>query len=380
MKFTTGSDNFSKITRLLLAVAIAAMLSFFPIAKSTNAQSCLASTGTWSNKSLSRTSSGSFRITYDVTPLDDTVDAVSGLSSGDSRNFSSLATAVRFNSRGTIDVRDGSKFTAASAIPYLAGATYPFIFDVNVAAHTYSAYVILRSMKVSLGNNLAFRSEQANVGSLNTVGMRNSRGAITVCNIAVSAVAPGSNATSALIASAAKLDFGKTSLSNTNNQYITLTNVGRASLTISEVMVAGAGFNAGGGAAGLTLRPGQTTQVTASFTPPSEGNYAGTITISDSSGIPVTVALSGTGAQAGTHRVTLSWDAEPNHHSKLLGYDVYVSTTSGGPYSKLTAAPVNGTTFTDAGVQSGETYYYVVTTVNYKSESRYSSEVQTDIP
>jgi cellulose 1,4-beta-cellobiosidase len=48
------------------------------------------------------------------------------------------------------------------------------------------------------------------------------------------------------------------------------------------------------------------------------------------------------------------------------------STTSGGPYT-LIASPT-GTTYTNTGLQSGATYYYVVSAVNAAGESPNSSQ------
>ncbi len=60
-------------------------------------------------------------------------------------------------------------------------------------------------------------------------------------------------------------------------------------------------------------------------------------------------------------QVTLDWDdvVDPD----LAGYNVYRSTTAGGPYTKINGALVLTSDYTDAGVTNG-TYYYVVTAVD----------------
>jgi fibronectin type 3 domain-containing protein len=71
--------------------------------------------------------------------------------------------------------------------------------------------------------------------------------------------------------------------------------------------------------------------------------------------------------------VTLEWTApgEPD----VAGYNVYRSSTSGGPYTMVNPSLVTTTSYTDSGLSSG-TYYYVVTAVSTGSEeSGYSSEV-----
>jgi hypothetical protein len=65
----------------------------------------------------------------------------------------------------------------------------------------------------------------------------------------------------------------------------------------------------------------------------------------------------------------------------VVGYNTYSSQTSGGPYTKVTSAPVSATTYTDTNVQTGVTYYFVVTSVNSSNEeSAYSAEVSALVP
>jgi beta-galactosidase len=147
--------------------------------------SCILSSGQWVNKSLAQVQSNSFRISYDAIASASTVDGVTGLSSGPAGDFSNLAAIIRFNSHGTIDARDGSTYAAASVIPYSARVAYHFILDVNIATHTYNAYVMVGSAQTPIGFNLAFRTEQAAVLSLGYLGAMTSPGSHTICNIAL---------------------------------------------------------------------------------------------------------------------------------------------------------------------------------------------------
>ena len=79
------------------------------------------------------------------------------------------------------------------------------------------------------------------------------------------------------------------------------------------------------------------------------------------------------------HNVTLSWVASTS--SNVTGYNIYRATTSGGPYSKLNSSPVSPTSYLDSVVQSGQTYYYVVTSVDSSNnESAYSNQAQGIVP
>ena len=79
------------------------------------------------------------------------------------------------------------------------------------------------------------------------------------------------------------------------------------------------------------------------------------------------------------HSVTLSWTASTS--SNITGYNVYRGTQANGPYTKINAFPVSGTSYTDTAAQAGQTYYYVTTAVDSSNnESAYSNQAQAVIP
>jgi hypothetical protein len=83
--------------------------------------------------------------------------------------------------------------------------------------------------------------------------------------------------------------------------------------------------------------------------------------------------------QPAQHSVHLSWIAST---SDVLGYNIYRGTTHSGPYPvKLNSSALQGTTFTDSTVNSGVTYFYVVTAEDGSHvQSDYSNEVMAAIP
>jgi hypothetical protein len=379
MKYRPKNHGDRKILKALLIFVIF-LAATITNAASAQAVSCEYSSGSWANTALSQGQGSTFRITYDGTPSSSSANAISGLSDGSAQQYDSLATGVRFNPSGTIDVRNGSGFTAATNIGYQAGATYHFILDVNVSRHTYSAYVVILSRQITLGSNVAFRSEQSSVPLLNTVGVMSSSGGLSICNITLSSsptTVAGSPST--LVANISSLNFGRTGLAASAQQAVTLTNTGSSSVTISGVSVSGAGFTAGGSASGLTVSPNQTAAVSATFTPFTLGSLAGSLTItSNAKNSPVTIALSGTGVASSTHSVALSWSSSG---SAVAGYNIYVSPSSAGPYSLLNSSPVPNTSFIDTNVQAGDTYYFRITSVSSSyQESAPSAAVQAVIP
>jgi hypothetical protein len=79
-----------------------------------------------------------------------------------------------------------------------------------------------------------------------------------------------------------------------------------------------------------------------------------------------------------THSAIASWTAST---SVVSGYNVYRGTVSGGPYTKLNSSLIALLTYTDATVQSGQTYFFVTTAVDGSgNESVFSNEVTAVIP
>ena len=214
-----------------------------------------------------------------------------------------------------------------------------------------------------------------------TVVMRNTAGSVTSA-AAVLTVNSGNifnTTTSLLSSSSTSLVFGNVNVSSGNSQSVTLTNAGNSTVTISSVVVAGAGFNASGDALGAILSSGQAATLSATFNPGASGISTGSITVtSNATNSPIVIALSGAGVVQTPHSVSMSWTAST---PAVIGYNIYSSTVSGGPYAKLTSSPVAGLSYLDSSVQQGHTYYYVVTAVNSQNqESAYSTQVSAVIP
>jgi Abnormal spindle-like microcephaly-assoc'd, ASPM-SPD-2-Hydin len=212
-------------------------------------------------------------------------------------------------------------------------------------------------------------------GSRFAVIVTNGSGSVSSSSASLTVTAAG---TLLLNSSSSALSFGKVNVSSSGTQNVTLTNAGNSNVTISQVLVAGAGFNSSN-ASGIILSPGQTTTLTSTFVPSANGAATGKITVSsNATNSPASISLSGTGATADTHSVQLSWS---NGVSGVTGFNTYSSTVSGGPYVKMGSTASSDPSYTDTSVQTGRTYYYVVTAINSSNqESGYSSEVTAIVP
>jgi Abnormal spindle-like microcephaly-assoc'd, ASPM-SPD-2-Hydin len=181
-----------------------------------------------------------------------------------------------------------------------------------------------------------------------------------------------------LSASPVSLSFGSHSTGTRTTETVTLTNTGNSSVAISGIAVSGTGFSPTSSTLPLTLVAGQSTSFGLVFTPTTAGNLSGTATVtSDASNSPLIIAMTGTGA-ATSYTVALNWTPSS---SSFAGFNVYRSSQSGGPYTRVNSALVTTAAFGDTTVSAGETYYYVATEVNdAEAESGYSSQVSAVIP
>ncbi len=182
--------------------------------------------------------------------------------------------------------------------------------------------------------------------------------------------------------SPATFNFGNVNIGSSTSQTFSVSNSGNGTVTISNVSVSGAGLNATGVPIGTVLSPGQSATLTVTYTPAAAVGLTGSVTFtSNASNASMSLTLTGTGVQPPpvVHSVVLTWGASVS--AGVVGYDVYRGTVSGGPYTLMTSTPVSGMSYTDASGQVGQTYYYVVTSVDSSNtQSGYSNVVSITIP
>ncbi len=182
------------------------------------------------------------------------------------------------------------------------------------------------------------------------------------------------------VSPATGLSFGNvTTGTSSPTQNVTITNTGNSNVAISQINLTGAGYSMTGGSAPVTLTPSQNITLVVQFSPTTTGSLPGSITlVSNATGSPTTISLSGTGAAPVQHSASLTWNAST---STVAGYNVYRSTVSGSGYTKINSSLITTLTYTDSTVQSGTTYFYVTTAVDSSgSESANSNEVIAAIP
>ena len=185
--------------------------------------------------------------------------------------------------------------------------------------------------------------------------------------------APGS-----LAVSPASINFGNVVVGATQTQTATLSATS-APVTVSSAGVIGSEFAVSGLSFPFTLAPGSSASFNVTFTPQASGTASASVSFaSNAMNSPLVESVSGSGTPASQHSVALSWNTST---SIVSGYNVYRGSASGGPYAKISPALDASTTYSDASVQAGQTYFYVVTAVDGTgAESPYSNQVQAVIP
>jgi hypothetical protein len=292
-----------------------------------------------------------------------TVNAVYAISAAPNA-FSFSATV-----NGTAPAQQSVVFISTPAAPL------PFTMSANQSWITMSATSGTTRATVQLGVNPTGMAAGSYSGQVTVTPTGAGNPPITIpVSLSVTAATPGT-----LTANVTTLNFNNVNVGSNSSLQATLTNSGSSSIDISNVSISGAGFSATGVPAGTILGAGQTATLNVTFGPSSTGSVTGTVTVaSNATDSTESIPLSGTGVQTTQPSVALTWVASGG---TVAGYNVYRGTVSGGPYTQLNSSLVSAETYTDNTVQAGQTYYYVVTSVNSSGvNSTYSNEVSVAIP
>ena len=174
------------------------------------------------------------------------------------------------------------------------------------------------------------------------------------------------------------LDFASVAVGTSKSLNATLSAAG-SSVTVSSATSNSSEFTLSGLSFPVTLAAGQSASFSFTFRPQASGLDTASISfISNASNSPTVASMTGSGALSPLHSVDLSWTPST---SAVVGYNIYRSGTSDGPYAKINPALNAAAAYTDNTVQAGVTYYYVTTAVDASGvESVYSNQAQAVVP
>jgi hypothetical protein len=399
MAATTSSDNGALFTAVVSnatgsATSNAAILSVnpAPVAPSITAQPASQTVTTGQSATFSVTAAGTAPLSYqwrkNGTPMPGATSSSYTMAATTNSDNGALFTAVVSNGAGnatsnaaTLSVNPAPVAPSISAQPASQTVTAGQTATFNAAA-TGTAPLSYQWKKNGTAITGAISSSYitpaettSDSGAQFSVTVSNSAGSVTSNSVTLTVNAPPGP----LTVSTSTLSFGNVNVGSSSVLGVSFTNSGTANINISNVIIAGPGFTASGLPAGLILTSGQTASLSATFAPAAAGSVTGSVSVtSNASNSPATITLSGTGVQPVAHSAALSWIASP---STVVGYNVYRATISGGPYTRLNSSLVPTTQYSDANVQSGQTYYYVVTAMDSSNmESTYSNQSSATVP
>jgi ASPM-SPD-2-Hydin domain-containing protein/centrosomal CEP192-like protein/Ig-like domain-containing protein/immunoglobulin I-set domain protein len=298
--------------------------------------------------------------TLTVNPAPAPAIQVSPISFGNDVVGTNLSQALIIKNTGTATLTITQITETGSAFFSVSGFTLPL--NVNAGQQTTITVAFLPTSAGLASGNVSITSNAPT--SPTSVALSGTGVAATLTL--------GSNPTS--------LSFGNvTTGTSSATQNVTITNTGNSNVTISQINFGVSGFTMTGGSAPVTLTPSQNLILTVQFSPTIAGAVNGNISIvSNATGSPAAVPVSGTGVAPVQHSAALTWNAST---STVSGYNIYRSTVSGSGYTKINSSLVSALTYTDSTVQSGTTYFYVTTSVDSGgNESSLSNEVTANIP
>jgi hypothetical protein len=164
---------------------------------------------------------------------------------------------------------------------------------------------------------------------------------------------------------ATSIAFGDVFVNSPATQSVTLSSTGTAPVTVNAASVSGTGYSLSGATLPITLNPTQTATLSVEFNPTTAllGLVSGSLIItSNSSTNPTaTIALSGTGEAV---EVNLAWNAPSSSPDPVAGYNVYRAPSGSSSYQQVNGSAITQTTYVDSTVAAGQTYDYIVESVD----------------
>lgn len=353
--------------------------------------------GTITSKTLTLTSNGTSAVTISAATVSGIGFSVSGATFPLTLNPNqTVALTVQFDptnagtSTGQLTLTSNST-NGTTAIVTLSGTGVPALYALNCSSSSYSTAgtdtctVSLNTAAATGGFAVSLVSNNSAVIVPTVVtiaaGAKSANFTATIAlvsttqTVILTASASGvsasftlqlsSGGTPILTIDTTSLAFGNVNLNTTSTQSISLASTGSASVTVNSAAVTGTGFSLTGANFPVTIASGQSLELSVQFEPVSAGTVTGTLTFisNSSSSNNAAISLSGTGVSA-TYAVDLTWDAPTSSSDPVVGYLVYRSPSGTTSYTQLNSASVAMTSYTDTTAQLGQTYDYIVESVD----------------
>jgi HYDIN/CFA65/VesB family protein len=283
-----------------------------------------------------------------------------------SLNFSNVRTGTSQSQSDTLTNTGGTSLTITQANVSgagfsISGLSLPVTLAPNQST-TFSVGFDPQSASGASGNLALINDGGTSPFNLALSGTEATTATLSVSSVSVGSVVVGTSETQTgtLSATGGSVSVASVSLDGTNP---------------SEFSISGLSFP-------VTVTTSQPVTFTVKFTPGATGAASASASFaSNASNSPSAGSLTGTGASAPVHTVSLSWKASTT--SGVTSYNVYravYETSSCGSYSNIGSTESSTTAYTDSVVADGTTYCYATTAVDPSGESGYSNITQAKVP
>jgi hypothetical protein len=297
-----------------------------------------------------------------------TVKSGTGLISGKPRAAgTSTVTLSATNSNGTATAKLTLTVTLPSPVitsAATASGTVGIAFSYQIEAWSwptsYGATGLPPGLTVTLGGLISGKPTVAGTSTITLYATNGSGNGTAKLTLAIAAAAPTLSIATTTVA------FGDVALNSPATQTVTLTSTGASPVTVSSLTVTiGIGFKVSGPTLPITLSTGQQATLEVEFDPAVTGGATGLTTIvstSSTNGVAV-ISLTGTGVSS-SNAVDLSWDAPSSPSDPVEGYKIFRSLSGTSTYELLNVLVDGETAYTDPTVQAGQTYDYIIESVD----------------
>ena len=284
------------------------------------------------------------------------------LSSPSSINLGSILVGTSKTQALTLSNSGGSSLTISAAVVSntsfgVSGLAFPYILPPGSSANLSVKFV-----PTGAGTDSATLTLSSNASDP---------------SVAVSLSGTATTSTGTLGVTPGSMSFGTLTIGNSQSQKGSVTASG-AGVTLSSASSSNSEFTLSGLTLPVTIAAGQSVPFTVTFAPTVAGTASGKISFISSGSTLAAETASGSGGTI-QHAVDLSWNASTS--TTIAGYNVYRSTATGGPFSRINPSVNPSMNYSDSTVQSGQTYYYVTTAVESNGvESSHSNQVKAVVP
>lgn len=250
---------------------------------------------------------------------------------------------------------DGTNAALAGGFTYTSSSLSISGVSPNSGDTAGGTVVTIAGANFASGATVSFGGSSAsNVSFVSSSQLKATTPAHTAGSVTVAVTNP--DGTSATLAGG--YTFGSSSLTVSSASPISGPAAGGTTVTIS-----GANFQTGvsvtfGGLAATSVTLSNSSTIVAVTPAHSSGSVSVTVTNSDGQSASLASGFA-------FHSVDLTWNVPASSPVTIAGYNVYRSNSSAGPFGRISGSqPVATTSFTDASVQGGTTYYYEVRSVD----------------